>query len=162
MARIRGRFWFLIPAVAVGFFWAGSAAQSEQQIPGFFSIFGGLINRAIIDSARREWQTRPLSDYNCLARNGLSADQLASRGVGPDDPRVRQLLSQCASVVPVAPATVAPQPAAGSAAASAGDSSPVYFVANTTPPDAFLALRTDPSSTIGVRISILPNGSTFK
>jgi len=58
----------------------------------------------------------------------------------------------CAFAGPAVP--VAPQ--------AAQDDSPVYFVANTTPPDAFLALRTDPSSTVGVRIATLPNGSTFQ
>ncbi len=117
MARIRGRSWFSIGAVAVGLFLAVSAAQSGQQIPGFFGIFGGMINSAIINSARREWQSRPLRDYNCLASHGVSADQLANRGIGPDDPRVRQILSQCAFAAPAAPAPVAPQPAEGPVAA---------------------------------------------
>ena len=158
MARIRGRSWFSICAVAVGFFWGISGAQSGQQVPGFFGIFGDLINSAIIDSARREWRSRPLSDYNCLASHGVSADQLASHGIGPEDPRVREILSQCAIAAPAAPAPVAPQPTA----TRAEEGSPVYFVANTTPPDAFLALRTDPSPTIGVRITTLPNGATFQ
>lgn len=34
-----------------------------------------------------------------------------------------------------------------------------YFVANTRPPDAFLALRTLPSATYGQRIEIMPNGT---
>jgi hypothetical protein len=115
MARIRGRSGFSIGAVAVAFFWTVSAAQSGQQIPGFFDIFGGLINTAIVDAARRDWQTRPLSDYNCLAKHGVSADQLANRGIGPEDPRVRQILSQCAFAA--APVPVAPQHAEALASA---------------------------------------------
>ena len=108
MARIRGHSRFSIGAIAVAFFWTVSAAQSGQQIPGFFvDIFGGLINTAIVNAARRDWQTRPLSDYNCLARQGVSADQLANRGIGPKDPRVRQILAQC---VVAAPLSVTPQP----------------------------------------------------
>jgi len=38
---------------------------------------------------------------------------LASRGIGPDDPRVRQILSQCAFAAPAAPVPVAPQHAEG-------------------------------------------------
>src|SRR5277367_829535 len=113
MAGIGGRSRFSIGAVAVAFFWAVSAAQSGQQIPeipGLFDIFGGLINTAIVDAARRDWQTRPSSDYNCLARHGVSADQLANRGIGPEDPRVRQILSECPFAAPV---PVAPQPATG-------------------------------------------------
>jgi hypothetical protein len=125
MARIRGRYWFSIGAVAIGLFWAISAAQSGQQIPGFFGIFGGMINSAIIDSARREWQGRPVSDYNCLTSHGVSADQLASRGIGPDDPRVRQILSQCAFAAPTAPVPVAQQLAEGPVKAAP---SPNYVV----------------------------------
>ena len=118
MARIGGRSRFSIGAVA--FFWAVSAAQSGQQIPeipGLFGIFGGLINTAIVDAARRDWQTRPFSDYNCLARHGVSANQLANLGIGPEDPRARQILSECAFAAPAAPVPVAPQPAEGATAA---------------------------------------------
>ncbi len=120
MARIKGRSRFSIGVLAVASFWAVSAAQSGQQIPeipGLFGLFGGLINTAIIDAARRDWQTRPFSDYNCLARHGVSANQLANLGIGPEDPRARQILSECAFAAPAAPAPVpipvAPQPALG-------------------------------------------------
>ena len=34
-----------------------------------------------------------------------------------------------------------------------------YYVANTRPPDAFLALRTHPTSRVGLRIMTMPNGT---
>jgi hypothetical protein len=34
-----------------------------------------------------------------------------------------------------------------------------YYVANTRPPDAFLALRTHPTSRLGLRIAAMPNGT---
>ena len=37
-----------------------------------------------------------------------------------------------------------------------------YFVANTRPPDAFLALRTHPSSQFGRRIMAMPNGTVLQ
>jgi Bacterial SH3 domain len=37
-----------------------------------------------------------------------------------------------------------------------------YYVANTRPPDAFLALRTNPASGSGQRIAVLPNGTLLK
>jgi hypothetical protein len=37
-----------------------------------------------------------------------------------------------------------------------------YYVANTSPPDAFLALRTEPSAITGQRIAKLPNGTKLK
>ncbi len=124
MARIGGRSRFSIGLVA--FFWAASAARSGQQIPeipGLFGLFGGLINTAIVDTARRDWQTRPFSDYNCLARHGVSANQLANLGIGPEDPRARQILSECAFAAPAAPVLVAPPPAE---AATAAPPSPNY------------------------------------
>jgi len=126
MKRIRTRSWFWVGAVTAGFWGGISGAQSGQQLPaGLFDIFGGLINTAIVDAARRDWQTRPPSDYNCLARHGVSADQLASRGIGPDDPRARQILSQCAFAAPAAPVPVAPQPGKG---LIAGPPNPNYVV----------------------------------
>lgn len=38
----------------------------------------------------------------------------------------------------------------------------LHYVANTRPPDAYLALRTHPSSTRGLRIAALPNGTALK
>ncbi len=88
------------------------------------------MNTAIVDAARRDWQTRPFSDYNCLAKHGVSADQLANLGIGPEDPRARQMLSECAfaapaaapvlaAPVPVAPVLAAPVPIAPQAAKDA-------------------------------------------
>jgi Bacterial SH3 domain len=37
-----------------------------------------------------------------------------------------------------------------------------YYVANTRPPDAFLALRTNPSTKVGQRIATMPNGTLLK
>ena len=126
MAGIRARSWFSMGAVSVGLLGGISGAESGQQLPpGLFNIFGGLINTAIVDAARREWQTRPLSDYNCLARHGVSADQLADRGIGPDEPRVRQILSECAFAAPASPVPIAPQPAR---APLAGAPNPNYVV----------------------------------
>src|SRR5437588_12946263 len=39
---------------------------------------------------------------------------------------------------------------------------PYYVVANTRPPDAFLALRTDPSTSVGRRIMEMPNGTMLR
>ena len=48
----------------------------------------------------------------------------------------------------------------GIAAVSAEE--PIHFVANTKPPDAFLALRTDPTSKQGRRIMEMPNGTQLR
>lgn len=44
---------------------------------------------------------------------------------------------------------------------SSPDSS-LYYVANTTPPDAFLSLRTHPSASQGLRIMTMPNGTPLQ
>jgi len=38
----------------------------------------------------------------------------------------------------------------------------LYYVANTRPPDAFLALRTQPTSAAGSRVMTMPNGTTLR
>src|SRR5579871_3390041 len=126
MARIGGGSRLSICALAIISCSTLSSAQSGQQIPALFNLFGGFLSTAIVDAARRDWQTRPLSDYNCLARHGVSADQLANSGIGPDDPRVRRYFSECSfatpSVPPPAPAPVTvpvePQPAGSTVAAA--------------------------------------------
>jgi hypothetical protein len=39
---------------------------------------------------------------------------------------------------------------------------PSHYVANTKPPDAFLALRSHPSATTGTRILAMPNGTAVR
>ncbi len=148
MAGIGGRSRFSIGVVAVAFFWAVSAAQSGQQIPeipGLFGIFGGLINTAIVDAARRDWQTRPFSDYNCLARHGVSANQLANLGIGPEDPRARQILSECAFAAPPAPVPVAPQPTNATAAPPGPDYAAPPNTSYAAPPTANYAAPPNPN-----------------
>ena len=41
-------------------------------------------------------------------------------------------------------------------------SSQLHYIANTRPPDAYVSLRTQPSSTSGQRITTMPNGTTVK
>ncbi len=86
----------LVFAAALVLWGSISAAESQQRLPPFFGIVSGIINSAIADSARREWQSRPVADYNCLGSHNLSADQLATNGIGPNDPRIRPLLYECA------------------------------------------------------------------
>jgi Caspase domain len=122
-----------------------SAAQSGQQIPGLFGLFNGLISTAIVDSARRDWQARPFSDYNCLARHGLSAEQLANQGIGPEDPRARQILASCAFAAP-APVPVSPQPTAGAIEAPPPSSTPVApSISYGAPPNPDYATPSTPS-----------------
>jgi hypothetical protein len=42
------------------------------------------------------------------------------------------------------------------------DGNAIYYVANTRPPDAYLALRTQPTSAFGQRIMTMPNGTALQ
>jgi len=109
MLGILDQRWFPLVAAAIACSSPISSAHSQQRLPGFFGIFGGIINAAIVDSARRQWQSRRVADYNCLTSRNLSADQLAARGIGPNDPRIRQILYQCAQASRSAPERIEPR-----------------------------------------------------
>jgi hypothetical protein len=80
------------PAIAI--------AQGNNQIPGIFGLFNGIISNAIVQEARQKWESVPLADYNCLSNRGVSVDDLIAHGIGPKDPRVRQILAQCGTPPP--------------------------------------------------------------
>ena len=97
MSPLRAQHWLLLVTAMVALCVPISAADYQQRLPpGLFGIFGAIINSAIVDFARREWQNRPVADYNCLHNNNVSADQLAASGIGPNDPRIRRLFYECA------------------------------------------------------------------
>jgi hypothetical protein len=76
---------------------AGSPpAIAGQAPPNFGGILGAILNSALTDQARREWQDRPIADYSCLEAHNLSAGRLAADGVSPNDPRVQRIFAQCA------------------------------------------------------------------
>ena len=74
---------------------AGPPAIAGQAPPGFGGILGVILNSALTNQARQEWQNRPIGDYSCLEAHNLSADQLAANGISPNDPRVLGIFAQC-------------------------------------------------------------------
>ena len=115
---------FLTTSAAIAVLLAGSApAFAGQGPPNINGIFGAILNSALLAQGRQAWQHRPLSDYNCLEAHGVSVDQLAANGVGPDDPRVQQMFAQCAhdaaNQTPAPPVT---------AASTAGPNNPSFMV----------------------------------
>ena len=56
----------------------------------FRGILGAILNSALANQARQEWQNRPVADYSCLEAHNQSADRLAASGIGPNDPRVQE------------------------------------------------------------------------
>ena len=75
---------------------ATSSSRAGQNGPNIGGIFGAILNAARTDQVRREWQNRPISEYNCLESHNMSADQLAASGISPNDPRVQRIFAQCA------------------------------------------------------------------
>ena len=76
---------------------AGSPqAIAGQAPPDIGGILGTILNSALANQARQEWQNRPIADYSCLEAHNQSADRLAASGIGPNDPRVQRIFAQCA------------------------------------------------------------------
>lgn len=115
----------LFGAVTIVFCGPIASAHSQQRVPGVFGVFGGVMNSVIVEESRREWQKRPVTDYNCLASHNLSADQLAAKGIGPNDPRIRHLLSECEYAVRSASKPTKPQSVA---TPIAGPNNPNFIV----------------------------------
>jgi uncharacterized protein YecT (DUF1311 family) len=99
------------------------------------------------------------------AKKQLLAEQLAwlrernSRcGVGPDKASVsvEQLIGAKPCMISAIQARIS------SLTDIAASDTSIYYVANTTPPDAFLSLRTEPSTVTGQRIAQMPNGTELK
>ena len=116
MSALRAQHWLSLVAAMVALSASTSSAHAQQRLPPFLGIVSGIINSAIADSARREWQNRPVADYNCLGSHNLSADQLAASGIGPNDPQIRRLLYQCAHARNAPPQRIGPQALATSLA----------------------------------------------
>jgi hypothetical protein len=97
--------------VAVALVMTGDAGAG-QNAPNFGGILGVILNSALANQVRQEWQSQPAADLSCLEAHNVSADQLAESGVGPNDPRVQRMFAQCAresaSEVPEASALAAP------------------------------------------------------
>src|ERR1700677_3974442 len=83
--------------VATALVATGHAADAGQNAPNLVGgILGAILNSALTNQARQDWQNRPPEDFNCLAAHNMSADQLADNGIGPSDPRVQRMFARCA------------------------------------------------------------------
>ena len=91
-------------------FGAGSSSAIAGQAPDIGGILGAILNSALANQARQEWQNRPMVDYSCLEAHNQSADRLAANGIGPNDPRVQRIFAQCAQEAASA-AKIIPAPA---------------------------------------------------
>jgi hypothetical protein len=144
-------FWVRIAAAGLGIvaFVPVALAQAPQD---FFSTFQNAMRNAVqIETVREAWYRLPSPEIACvdqrLRARGYSLKWIVNHGIGPTDPRSLELRSNCrvaSSNVPL-------------------NSSPTYYyVANTLPPDPFLALRSDPSASVGRRLMKLRNGTPLE
>ena len=110
-SAVRSLPWSAVIVLLLG---AGAPAIAGQAPPGFGGILGVILSSVLTNQARQEWQNRPIADYSCLAAHNVSADQLASNGIGPNDPGVQRFFAQCAqdaanaAKVAVSPVVTAP------------------------------------------------------
>src|SRR5271154_566011 len=105
-------------AIAIG---AATPSYAGQNAPNIGGILGVILNSALANQARQEWQLRPSADFNCLAAHNMSADQLAANGIGPNDPRVQKMFGQCARAAEIQTAPIA-------AAAPTGSYNPDFVI----------------------------------
>jgi hypothetical protein len=106
---VRSAWSSLAVATAVGL--TGQPAAAGQNAPNIGGILGIILNSALANQVRQEWQSRPAGDFNCLEAHNVSADQLAESGIGPNDPRVQRMFAQCArDAANQAPASIAVAP----------------------------------------------------
>lgn len=138
----------IVAIVVVIFSTTISFAQSADDI---IRLFGGMMQNAVSEAARVEWEKLPQNQLSCidnaLRQDGAELAELIRQAVKPSDPRIASLRSDCRK---------ANQPHA------VGDISETYLVANTRPPDAYLALRSEPSSSLGQRLEKMPNGTPLQ
>ena len=93
-AAVRSLQWSVAIALLLS---AGSpSAVAGQAPPDIGGILGAILNSALTEQARREWERRPIADYSCLEAHNLSADRLAAEGIGPNDPGIQRIFAQCA------------------------------------------------------------------
>ena len=93
-AAVRSLQWSVAIALLLS---AGSlSAVAGQAPPDIGGILGTILNSALTEQARREWERRPIADYSCLEAHNLSADRLAAEGIGPNDPGIQRIFSECA------------------------------------------------------------------
>jgi hypothetical protein len=142
-------------AAAIVFF---CETSTKAQVPAdLFRLFGGVMQSTGAQAARNEWRRLPREEVACVERTlrerGSSLQTVIGSGVGPNDPRVQNVRSSC---------SVASGSDDVSADAPVILSGTYHFVANTNPPGAFLALRSEPSTTTGSRLTKMPNGTLLQ
>jgi hypothetical protein len=128
---------------------AGCTSVFAQNPNDFIRLLGGVMQNAIIQAAQGEWRKLSESEIACvdqvLRQRGSNLETVIRQGITPSDGRMSPVRAACSS---------------SSTQDTSSDTS-FYYVANTTPPDAFLSLRVHPTS-LGQRIITMPNGTALR
>jgi tetratricopeptide (TPR) repeat protein len=125
----------------------GAFAQNANDI---MNIFGGIMQSAIAQATLVEWKKLPQIELSCvdqtLRQRGSNLQAAIQQGITPSDARIANIRSACRS----------------STVQNNSSDTSIYYVANTTPPDGYLSLRTNPSTSDGQRITTMPNGTLLR
>jgi TPR repeat protein len=126
-------------------------AQSPNEI---FNIFGGIMRSAMTRATQAEWRKLTQNEIACidqmLHQRGTSVGSTIQQGIKPSDSRIADVRSFCETQI------------RGQAISTEQNGNSYFFVANTTPPDAYLSLRTQPTTASGQQIKEMPNGTTVQ
>jgi hypothetical protein len=144
--------WILSSTIYALVIFAGTTAPAIAQNAGdiFNLVFGGIVQPAIVQATVAEWQKLPQIELACvdqtLRQRGSDLRTLIQQGTTPSDPRIAAMRSVCNQ----------------STAQNNSSDTSVYDVGNTSPPNAYLSLRTQPTSAVGQRIMTMPNGTLLQ
>lgn len=135
---------------ALGIIAGTTTVTVAQNANDVMRLFGGIMQGAITQTTQAEWRKLSQNELSCvdqtLRRRGSNLQTAIQQGVSPSDPRIADVRASCRS---------------STAQDSSSDNS-LYYVANTRPPDAYLSLRTNPTSSSGQRITTMPNGTALR
>jgi hypothetical protein len=151
MVIIQGAALFLktVVCVLVGLL-AGCTSTYAKNANDIMNIFGGIMQSTIAQATQAEWKKLPQSELTCvdqtLRRRGSDLQAAIRQGITPSDPRIADVRSACKQ----------------STVQNNSSDTSIYYVANTTPPDGYLSLRTNPSTSDGQRITTMPNGTLLR
>ena len=132
-----------------------SSFAFAQNANDMLNIFGGLMRSSMTQATRTQWEKLPSNEIACvdqtLRQRGASLQSIIVQGVTPSDSRIFAVLSACRTKL-------------GQLTASpvTSDATSLFYVANTNPPDPYLALRTEPSAATGQRIMKMRNGTSLQ
>lgn len=129
---------------------AGCTSVFAQNANDILNIFGGIMQSAIMQANQANWKKVPQSESLCvdqtLRQRGSDLQTVIRQGITPSDSRIADVRAGCKQ----------------STAQNNSSDTSIYYVANTRPPDAYLSLRSQPTSAVGQRLMTMPNGTALR